>query len=117
VYQKQSLNQKSSDFDVTEGVGDAIEHSSEPGPQESKGLALRVNSVLVAVLEQNLDSVSDLTVLEIPLHQAVVYLGVSHVSHTFEQNVHGNQELLLLVNKPHFRVSIAQIVNVNTLSK
>jgi hypothetical protein len=117
VNTNESFNQKSADLNVGHVLHNAIEDISKSTTDIGKTLILTKQRVLLRISNHNLNLVPNLSIFKIPLDQSVVNLGVSDFAQGLEKHVHGDQELLFVVNELHHAVAVDQVVHGDGLGE
>lgn len=104
------FDEESADVDVAHVLREADESRPETRAEVAKALLLGEEAQLCALLEEHLDSVTNLSVPEVALHKFVVDLGISRIDQRFQENIGWNEKFLLLVDKSNGAVAVTQVM-------
>jgi hypothetical protein len=76
-----------------------------------------VKIVLLPICDNDFYLISNLPISKISFHEPIINLSVCYFNQSFQNDVAGNEELLLVINKFHDTVTIGQVMHGDRLSE
>lgn len=117
MHEDDLLDQEAADLDVGHVLLNSIDDCSEARAHVRKALLLAEELVLLAILQDHFDLVTDLAVAEVAFDKSVVDLHIRDILHQgLEQQIARYEELLLVVDELDDAVAVDEIVQSDRLS-